>query len=245
MPATAVLRSEWIKIKTLRGTVWSLAAVVLLTVGFSALANGAFGEAESDNGDFDPLFSVFIGVSPGQIAVIAFGTLALSSEYVSGGIRASLAAVPRRGAFYAAKLANVAGLALAFGLLTTFATFFLGGALLGDKALSIGDDGALRACVGGAVYLALMAIFATGLTAVLRSGMAVLSILIPFILVVSMVIGTGGAGVADYLPDRAGQQIIYADPPTSLDPWAGLAVTAAWAAAAALAGWWSLRRRDA
>lgn len=249
MSTAAVIRSEWIKIRSLRGTAGSLLAVFLLTAGFGALANGAFGEAESDNPDFDPLFSVFIGLNLGQIAAITFGTMAFSSEYQHGGIRMSLAAVPRRGLLYTAKLANVAGLGLAVGLVTAFVSFFVGGALLGGPgsgpALGIGDAGALRACVGGGIYLALMAVFAAGLTALLRSGVAVLSILIPFILIVSFVIGDAAGTVADYLPDRAGRQVLYADPPSGLHPWAGLAVAAAWVAAAVGAGWWSLRSRDA
>ncbi|MFW6693043.1 ABC transporter permease [Streptomyces sp. MAR4 CNX-425] len=246
MNAKAVLRSEWIKITTLRGTVWSLACVLLVTAGFGILASSAQGGAETLDGDFDPLFSVLTGVGPGQIAAIVFGTLAVSSEYQSGLIRATLAAVPRRGLLYGAKLAHVAGLTFAVGLPTTLLSFLVGGAALGDRALGLGDDGALLGVVGGAVYLTLMALLAAGLAAVLRSGIAVLGILIPFVLVVSMVLGVGSsAGVADYLPDRAGQQVLFADPPTDVPPPAGLAVTALWAGAAVLAGWWTLRRRDA
>lgn len=246
MTAAAVLRAEWIKITTLRGTVWSLACVLLATAGFGILANASLGGAEFEDRDFDPLFSVLVGVGPGQIAAIVFGTLAVSSEYQSGLIRATLAAVPRRGLLYAAKLAHVGGLVLAVGLVTTLVSFLAGAAALGDRAPGLGDDGTLRGIVGGAVYLALMALLAAGLAAVLRSGVAVLGILIPFVLVVSMVLGAGSsAGVADFLPDRAGQQVLYADPPTGLPPLAGLAVTALWAGAAVLAGWWTLRRRDA
>ncbi|MEO3762646.1 ABC transporter permease [Streptomyces sp. B8F3] len=245
MSATAVLRAEWIKITTLRGTVWSLACVLLVTAGFGILASAALGGAETVDGDFDPLFSVLTGVGPGQIAAIVFGTLAVSSEYQSGLIRATLAAVPRRGLLYAAKLAHVGGLTFAVGLPTTLLSFLVGGAALGDRALGLGDDGALLGVVGGAVYLTLMALLAAGLAAVLRSGIAVLGILIPFVLVVSMVLGGGSLGVADYLPDRAGQQVLFADPPTDVPPLAGLAVTALWAGAAVLAGWWALRRRDA
>ncbi|AUH44473.1 ABC transporter permease [Streptomyces sp. CMB-StM0423] len=243
MTATAVLRAEWIKITTLRGTVWSLACVLVATAGFGILANASLSDAEPEG--FDPLFSVLVGVGPGQIAAIVFGTLAVSSEYQSGLIRATLAAVPRRGLLYGAKLAHVGGLTLAVGLVTTLVSFLAGGAALGDRAPGLGDDGSLRGIVGGAVYLALMALLAAGLAAVLRSGVAVLGILIPFVLAVSMVFGGGSAGVADFLPDRAGQQVMYADPPTDLPPLAGLAVTALWAGAAVLAGWWTLRRRDA
>jgi ABC-2 type transport system permease protein len=90
-----------------------------------------------------------------------------------------------------------------------------------------------------------MALFAAGLAAVLRSGVATLSILIPFLLLVSFVVGDVSGGVADFLPDRAGQVVFHETWDGSLGPWTGLAVTALWTAAVLLAGAWSVHRRDA
>lgn len=100
--------------------------------------------------------------------------------------------------------------------------------------------------MGCALYLTLITLFAAGLAAVLRSGPAVMGILIPFLLLVSFVIGdvNHGAGLADFLPDRAGQQVLLQHSTGSLGPWSGLAVTAGWAAAAVGAGWAALCRRD-
>ncbi|MFD6419420.1 hypothetical protein [Streptomyces sp. NPDC060194] len=53
-----------------------------------------------------------------------------------------------------------------------------------------------------------------------------------------------GGEVVEFLPDRAGQVIVHAHPPGALGPWEGTAVLAASAAAAAVAGWLRLRRRD-
>lgn len=245
MQTTAVLHSEWIKIKSVRASLGSLVAVFAATVAVTVLAFAAVGTAEADNADYEPLFDAFYALNFGQIAAISFGTTAMSSEYLNGALRISLTAVPRRGLFYGAKVAVVGALALGVGVLTSFAGFLTGQAFLGEYAIGLGHDGAVRACVGGGVYLALMALFAAGLTVLLRSGVAVLSILIPFTLIVSFVVGDVASGVAEYLPDRAGQQVLHENPAGTLGPWAGLAVTAAWAAAALLAGWWALRRRDA
>ncbi|PWS47946.1 ABC transporter permease, partial [Streptomyces sp. FT05W] len=108
-----------------------------------------------------------------------------------------------------------------------------------------GDTGALRAALGGGVYLALIALFAAGLTTLLRSAVAVLSTLIPFLLIVSFVVGDVAGDVAQYLPDQAGQLVLHQNPDGDFGPWTGLTVTAAWAALALVAGWWSLRTRDA
>ena len=70
-------------------------------------------------------------------------------------------------------------------------------------------------------------------------------LLVPFILVVSFVIGDATGTVADFLPDKAGQLVLRQTYDGTLGPWSGLAVTALWTAAALLAGAWSVRRRDA
>ncbi|EPH45560.1 hypothetical protein STRAU_1376 [Streptomyces aurantiacus JA 4570] len=242
---TAVLRSEWIKVKSLRGSVGSLAAVFVATVAVTVLVFATVGRAEADNADAEPLFGAFYALNFGQVAAISFGTTAVSSEYVNGALRVSLAAVPRRGLFYGAKTAVLGAAALLVGLLTSFTTFLGGQAFLGEHAIGLGHPGAVRACVGGGFYLALMALLAAGLAAVLRSGVAVLSVLIPFTLIVPFVIGDMAGGVAQFLPDRAGQQILHEDPSGMLGPWAGLGVMAVWAGAALAAGWWAVRRRDA
>ncbi|MFF3491641.1 ABC transporter permease [Streptomyces sp. NPDC002795] len=241
---TAVLHSEWIKVRSLRGSFGSLLAVFIATLAVTALVFPTVGQAEADNGE-DLLFGAFYALNFGQIAVLAFGATAVSSEYLNNALRVSLAAVPNRNLFYAAKMAVIGGCGLVVGLLTVFATFLVGQAFMGPYTLDLGDPGALRACLGGGVYLALMALLAAGLTAVLRSAVAVLSILVPFLLIVSFVVGDIAGSVADLLPDRAGQQILHQHTEGLLGPWSGLGVTALWAAVAVLAGWWAVRRRDA
>ncbi|NBM14959.1 ABC transporter permease subunit [Streptomyces sp. GC420] len=239
------LRAELIKIRATRSPAGALAAVLLATAGITAAVCAALGTAEADNPDFDPVLFSYYGLNFGQIAAITFGTLAVTSEYSGGGIRLSLTAVPRRGRFFAAKTAAIGGLALAVGLVTGPVTFLTGQALLREHGIGLTDPGGLRSALGSGVYLALMALFAAGLAMVLRSGVAVLSILVPLVLIVSFVIGDVAGGVAPYLPDRAGQLVVHQHPEGPLGPWQGLAVTAAWAAAALLAGWHCLRRRDA
>lgn len=244
MSVPAVLHSEWIKIRSVRASFGSLLAVFAATLAITLLVFATVGRVEAEGGE-DPVFGAFYAINFAQIAAIAFGATAVSSEYAGGALRISLSAVPRRGLFYAAKTAIVATAALVVGLATAFATFFAGQAFLGKYAIGLGEPGALRACIGGGIYLALMALFATGLTFLLRSAVAVLSLLIPFILIVSFVVGGIAEGAASYLPDRAGQQVLHQDPAGGLGAWTGLAVTALWAAAALVAGWCAVHRRDA
>ena len=223
MTTIAVARSEWIKMRSLRSTIGSLVAVFLATVGFGALVCILVKESEVESPDFDPLELSFYGLTFGQIAAISFGTLVVSQEFHHSALRVSLSAVPRRGVFYASKMAMIGGVALAVGLLSGFTTLLLGQALLGDAGIGISDAGALRAAVGSGVYLALIALFAAGLTALLRSGVAVLSLLIPLLLIVPFIFTDFASGVMSYLPNRAGQMVIEQYPDGPIGPWAGWA----------------------
>ncbi|WP_393063468.1 ABC transporter permease [Streptomyces sp. LN549] len=245
MSTIAVLRSEWIKIRSVRSVAGSLTAVFLATMVVTVLSFATVGQAEADNTDADLVFGAFYALNFGQIAAISFGATAISSEYVNGALRMSLAAVPRRTLFYTVKMSLIGGTALAVGLVTSFSSFLVGQSFMGEYAIGLGEPGVLRAAFGCGIYLALMTLFAAGLTVLFRSAVAVLSLLIPFILIVSFVVGDIAGGVADYLPDRAGQLVLHQHSESSLGPWTGLGVTGAWAGASLLVGWWALRRRDA
>ncbi|MET7452840.1 ABC transporter permease [Streptomyces sp. NPDC005574] len=234
------LHAEWIKIRTLRSLVGSLCTVLVVTASLAALA-----ALDADDEAFDPLFSVFFGLTFGQLAAIVFGATAVSSELRQGSLRSALTAVPRRGHWFAAKAVAIAVPSLAVGLLAGAASLAVGRAALGADARGLSWSEGLRGAVGCGLYLTLMALFAAGLTAVLRSGVATLGILIPFLLIVSFVVGDISSSVADFLPDRAGQVVLHETWDGALGPWTGLAVTALWASAALLAGAWSVRRRDA
>ncbi|MFJ4556820.1 ABC transporter permease [Streptomyces massasporeus] len=241
MEFTPVLRSEWLKVRTLRSLPGALLALFATTTAFSALA----GVSDASDPGFDPLFTSLSGVLPGQIAAITFGAMAVSSEFHQGALRLSLAAVPRRGRWFAAKAAVIAVPALLTGLVTALAALLVGRSGLGPAADTLSTGEQTRAVVGCGVYLMLMALLAAGVAALLRSGVATLSLLVPFILVVSFVIGDATGTVADFLPDKAGQLVLRETYDGTLGPWSGLAVTALWTAAALLAGAWSVRRRDA
>ncbi|UCM90549.1 ABC transporter permease [Streptomyces marincola] len=249
-----VLASEWTKIRSVRSTVWTLAAAVVVTVALGMLIcfliSDSFEDLSSEERrTFDPTFISFAGTSLGQLAMIAFGVLVVSNEYSTGMIRASLAAVPQRGVLMAAKVSVATALALLVGMLTSFLTFFLGQAMLGEHSTDLGQPGVLRAVVGGGLYMGLIALFAMGVAWLLRSPMLSFGVLIPFFFMISGILANVSATekIGDYLPDQAGSRImaVVDDGERPYGPWTGMLIMLAWVAAALAAGYVGLKKRDA
>ncbi|MGW7416719.1 ABC transporter permease [Streptomyces sp. NPDC054863] len=256
MAAVQVLKSEWTKIRSVRSTVWTLGLAVLFTVGLgfliSLLSKDQFGKMNARELQFvDPTFTSFAGTSLGQLAMIVFGVLVVGNEYSTGMIRTSLAAVPRRGTFLFSKIGIATLLAFVIALVTSFVTFFVGQAALGSYQASIGDPGVLRAVIGCSLYMTLIAVFAMGVTMILRSPMLSLGILMPIFFLLAPILGAVEATrkFAQYLPDQAGSKIMQVVSPENdvapYGPWAGLGIMLLWVVVAVFSGWLVLKRRDA
>ncbi|WP_394430346.1 ABC transporter permease subunit [Streptomyces sp. SGAir0957] len=256
MAVAQVLRSEWTKIRSVNSTALTLGLAVVVSVGLgmliSALSKNEFNNLSTeDKLTFDPTFTAFAGLTLGQLALVVFGVLVVASEYSTGMIRTSLAAVPRRGTFLFSKIAVAALLALVVALVTSFAAFFLGQAMLGDHSTDLGSPNVLRAVIGAALYMTLMAMFAMGVAAILRSPMLALGILMPFLFLVSPILGNVSATkkVAQYFPDQAGSKIMQVVTPPGDDapygPWGGLVILVVWVVVALLVGYALLKKRDA
>ncbi|MFD5771039.1 ABC transporter permease [Streptomyces sp. NPDC127049] len=254
----AVLQSEWTKIRTVSSTVWTLACALIVTVAMGAALSAVLKASFSDLSDleratFDPTFVSFSGMVLGQLAMVVFGVLVVGTEYSSGMIRTSLAAVPQRATFLFSKIAVAGVLALVVGLVTSFLSFFLGQALLGEHRTTIGADNVLRAVVGGGIYMGLIAVFSMGVAAMLRSSMLSLGILVPFFFLISQILSAvpKAKEVAKYFPDQAGSKIMQVVPDAlgtekaPYGPWGGLGIMLVWVAASLLGGYLVLKRRDA
>ncbi|MFF1923708.1 ABC transporter permease subunit [Streptomyces sp. NPDC058221] len=254
----AVLTSEWTKIRTVSSTTWTLISAFLVTVAMGAalcaVMNSQFDDlSNAERATFDPTFISFSGMILGQLAMVVFGVLVVGTEYSSGMIRTSLAAVPQRATFLFSKMLVAGVLALVVGLVTSFVSFFLGQALLGDHSIGIGADNVLRAVVGAGLYMGLIAIFSMGVASMLRSSMLSLGILMPFFFLVSQILSAvpGAKSVARYFPDQAGSKIMQVVPdamnsdPAPYGPWAGLLIMVAWVVAAVIGGFLVLKKRDA
>jgi ABC-2 type transport system permease protein len=234
-----------------------LGAALVLNVGIGVLYGVLLKRTHEDGtlrgtGEWDPVGMGFAGHSFAQSTLICFGVLAITSEFSTGMIRVSLAAVPRRGVLFAAKAAAVGATTLAVSTLTAFATFFTAQAALGGELnAGLGEPGSLRAVLAFAVYLTLLTLISYGVATVLRSSLAALGLLLPLFFIGGEILNSlpGVDLVARYLPNTAGEQILWprGDPSRAegLGPWTGLLVMILWTAAALLAGRLALSRRDA
>jgi ABC-2 type transport system permease protein len=251
---TATLRAEWIKFWTVRSTFWSTAMLFVLGAGLTTLvcalaaADLASGEAGESPGSF-----VTWGMMFAQITAIVLGALAVTGEYGTGMIRATLAATPSRGRVLAAKAVVLTGTLFVAGTVTAFAGFFAGNWFLENEGigLSLSDDGVLRALFGSGLYLAGLGLFAAAVGLLVRHTAAALSAVLALVFVVGnmafLLPGTWGEWVAKLMPGNAGSAI--ATPvsfnPLLLDPLPGFAYFCAEVAAVLLVAYVAFRRRDA
>ena len=149
-----VLRSEWIKLTSLRSIKLTFLAALAGMVGFAVLVAWATVDnwatyAPEARADVKVDEVTLAGQHFAQLAIGVAGVIAISGEYATGMIRATLAAVPRRLPVLWAKLAVFAAVTLVLMTLGAFAGFFAGNAVLAqhwDFALS--DPGVLRAVFG-------------------------------------------------------------------------------------------------
>src|SRR5262249_25128491 len=150
-----VMKSEWTKLRTQPGALWSLLSAVILVVAFGILysllraARPPHGAAVAT---FDPTWVSLAGVQLAQIAAGVLGVLLITSEYATGLIRTTLAAVPRRLPTLWGKAAVVTGAVVAVSVPAAVAVFLAGQAILGRQHLSVsfGAPGGARAVIGGA-----------------------------------------------------------------------------------------------
>ncbi|MEV6850461.1 ABC transporter permease subunit [Actinoplanes sp. NPDC051411] len=246
---TAVLRAEWTKLRTIRSTVWLLVLTFVISVGLAAASGFSVRQAyQSGNAamvrpDFDPVYSGFVGLLYGQLALIAFGALLVTTEYSSGTIRATIAAIPRRFRAYAGKLLVGGGTALVVALATAVVSWPVNQAGLGPYGVSIGTPGVPRAIVGAAVYLTLVCALSAGVGALLRNSALTLGILIPLFFIIGPILSRlpGVSEAARFLPDQAGLQIMAVGA-RGLTPLQGLLVVLGWTVVALTAGYLRLRR---
>lgn len=249
-----VIRSEWIKLRSVRSTIITLgltaAAVVAIGVLVSMLSNGAPIAAEGE-GVYDPAGNSLFGATLAQLVLGVMGALVFTSEYSTGLIRTTLSAVPRRLPVLWAKGIVVAAAAFATMVASLLAAFFVGQAVYGGggPAASLSDPGVLRAVLAAALFPTVIAVMGVGFGALMRHTATAIGILVAILFVVPVLLETLGGvwgDASEYLPGEAGQAMITVVKVSGqMSPGAALLVLIGWIGVLFAAGTVALKRRDA
>jgi hypothetical protein len=165
--ALDVAAFEWTKIRSVRSNQLTLLIVIAVTLGITVVvaATSAFAPA-GRRMPVDPLVSSFLAYAEYTVLpMTVLSVLVFTSEYGSGLIRTTFAAVPRRRAVLTAKAAVTGLIALIVGEVLAFTCFLLTQAILTSRhgGLSLAGPGVSRAVA--AVGLALAACAVVGVAA--------------------------------------------------------------------------------
>jgi ABC-2 type transport system permease protein len=254
------LHAEWTKLRTVASPWWLLLGMIAATVALGAGAIAVVTCTSAGCGDDVTRLSL-IGVQLGQVLAAVLAVLMISGEYSSGMIGTTLTAMPHRTTVLAAKAITVTGAVAVAGIPAVLGSLLAGRLILsrqgfttagGHPVLSLADGTTLRAAAGSILYLALISLLSLGIAAIGRDSATSIGVVLALLYlfpIISQVIGNPHWQrlLQQIGPMSAGlaiQATTHLDS-LPLSPWAGLGITAGWAAGALMAGGLLLGIRDA
>ena len=261
----SIVRSEWVKLRTLRSTLWSLVALAVLGVGIGTLVSAAKASQFKHHihigftaASFDPTRISLSGVLLAQLAVGVLGALAITAEYTTGTIFSTFSAVPRRHLVIIAKVIVFGSVALVASEITCFVSFFVGQGILSGSApyATLATPGALRAVVSAGLYLAVLGLFALGIGVIVRHTAAAITIFVTILLILPLILQALPTSyinaIGKYLPANIGLVLLSNNSGVNaaafnhmFSPWVGFGVMCVYAVVALGAGIVLTVRRDA
>jgi ABC-2 type transport system permease protein len=159
----------------------------------------------------------------------------ITSEFVSGSIRTTLAAVPSRMRVLVAKAAVLKFTVLIVGLIGAFAAFLLGQAIMsgpGIPTATLADANTLRAVLLAGLYLMLLSLLGFGLGLIIRQTAGTISAFVSILLVLPLITfllpSAWRDAIAKFLPSSLGRSMM-SSPGSSTEiplfgPWAATGI---------------------
>jgi len=254
---TGAILSEWVKLRSVRSTYWTLGLAAVAMIGLGALFASRFDHlTPAEQANINPASYSLSGFFLAQLAVGVLGVLAIANEYSTGSIRATLIALPQRRTLLGAKAIVVVAVTAPVAIGSSFAAFEAGQTILSPATSSarLGDPGVARAVIGAGLYLTVLGLGSLALGALIRRAAGAIATVVGLVFVLPGLVGalpTSWQTVTRYLPSSAGQAIIghtrfaSASSHTLLAPWAGFGLFCGYVAATYLAALVALDRRDA
>ncbi|MEP6562644.1 MAG: ABC transporter permease, partial [Nakamurella sp.] len=140
---TRVIRSEWIKFRSVRSWSIMMGSAFVLLIAFGALATAVAsgdvarpgpgaGRGGNPFASVDPTSLSLAGVTLAQLIIGVLGVLFISNEYANGMIRSTYAAVPKRLPVLWAKVIVLGGSLIVVMVIATLVAFLLGQGILGS-----------------------------------------------------------------------------------------------------------------
>lgn len=257
-----VLRSEWIKIRTLRSTWITIASIVLAIVLFGVIsAMVASGDISPAGGpgpgrarSLGPLATVLAGANLSVLIVAVMGSIAGAREFSTGMIRTTFSAVPKRLPVLWSKLMAFTAVVLPVVAISIVVVFFLGMRILeagGADTVAWSDDGVARSLLGMAYYVVGLGIIGLAIGFLLRSTAASIGVVIGAVIflpaLASALLPSSWDEVLKYLPSNAATAFTGSSQVggTLLTPGTGFIVFTAWILLAVIGAAVVLGRRDA
>ena len=265
-----ILKSEWIKLMSLRSTIWCYAILVFLTISLGLLFGSTISvEGVSLDHDTQQSFAVqaaTLSVGMSQLVIAVLGALVITGEYGTGMIRSTLTAVPTRLPALFGKIVVFGAVTFVISLVAIVLTALLSAPLLANNGIEadFGDGAYWSALVGAAGFLALTGVFATAVGTIVRNSAGAIAIVLGFVLVLPTIVQVFAlitaaewvANLGTFLPSNAGARMYAyvsenaaADPfglgGLVLEPWQGGLVLVGWVVALLALASVLLKRRDA
>lgn len=257
---TAVLASEWTKMRSQRSFYIEVALILVLTFGMTALISSGIGsgfdqQSAEEQATFDPVFMSFFGTAFASIVMIVLGVTSVSSEYTSGMIRTTLTATPRRRRVLLAKATLVGLVTVLLGFVTSFGAFFVAQTILdsyGAPSATLSDGEALRAVTAASFTAAFWPLMGAAIAELLRNTAAAItttiaSMLLPAILGEALP-DAWQSNVMRFFPIHAEDSLIMTNPEpgtlTHSEPAVAVAILLAWLIGFYALAFLSLAKRD-
>jgi ABC-2 type transport system permease protein len=250
------LRAEWIKLRSLRSTWYTVACLFVVGLGITGLSMSAAGQeyrtaTAEEQQAWDPTNVSLTTYIVAQLIIGVLGILIVTSEYATGLMQTSLNATPRRHRLLAAKVLVATSVAVVAGQALMFASFFLGQAILAAQDVpnaSLGDPGVLSAVTGGGAYLSAIALLAIGLGTIMRATAGALATLVGIVFLVPAIgslLPSWLQGILSFWPSQGAAAVLATVPdPAFPHPWLNLGGMCLGVAAVLAAAFVVFQRRD-
>lgn len=258
-----LVRSEAIKLWTIRSTYWCFGLSLLGILGFALLTSFAMssqinsassGVSVSElvgTSDLSVVAAFFAasGVGLVQLILVVQGSLLIGGEYATGMIRSTMSADPKRWRALIAKATVLSWFAFVLSLVTLIISYFISSAVFSsvDLQTDLWHGESWRMIFGGALFLALISIFAVMLSAITRNSAGGIGLSMALLLVVppllSVIPGDIFKEISKFFP-AAGVTIAYPQDLAEFSPWQDLLITVAWVAVLSVLAIFAIKKRD-